>query len=403
MYFKIMTMALDSLRCNKLQSFLAMIGIIIGVGSVITIYCLGESLRNYVVEKVESLTGGNIIMIYPGYKYKDGVRTGRYDNLTEKDGFALLNQIESVTSICPMVWTGAQIKYHNRNTSASIQGVATTFFHLGSEKLDRGRIFSADEVLNSRKVAVIGQKTAKELFLLEDPIGKLIRFRNMTFQVIGTLKKVNIFNQEDVEGGTIIIPYTTLLTKISGRENPSSLRIDILPNTDPGSVIPEVQKILRRRHHLTAQTPDDFNIQSAQERFAEFNKITMTLTAVLGGIAAISLLVGGIGIMNIMLITVTERVREIGIRKAIGAKDKDIMLQFLLESVVLTLSGGAIGTIGALTLLTAVGGYFDVPLSGIPTATFLSVSFSTIVGVFFGFWPSKKAASMEPVECLRHE
>jgi len=401
LFLLIVKMAFRSLFANRLRSFLAMLGIIIGVGSVIAIFNLGESLRQKTLSRIQTM-GSNLLIITSSRKKFRGVRAASYQTLMPSDAYEILEHVKGIHLVSPVVSDGAQLKYFNSNSSASVYGAAADFFRIRGFEIEKGRRFSDLEVLQIANVAVIGSKTARELFKNESPIGKTIQVKSIRFRIIGLMKEEGSQGWSSPDQ-SLVIPYSTALKKLKGQGHINEIDVTTKEGFSPYDVEPKIRALLRRLHRLPPQKEDDFDIHNMQEVLNTVSSISLYFTIFLGGIAGISLLVGGIGIMNIMLVTVTERTREIGLRKAIGAKERHILLQFLIESLVLTSLGGMIGTSLGIALCHGVGHFADIevvnPLSSIITALLFSIG----VGVFFGFYPAWKAARLDPIEALRFE
>lgn len=396
-----------SIGRNKLRSFLTMLGIIIGVAAVIAMVSVGEGARVMVEDNIKSL-GSNLIQVFPWSMRTRGVHggIGSRPSLTEEDYLAIKKECPSVLAVSPMVRTNAQIVYENQNWFTSIQGVSPEFLEIRGWELERGANFTESDVRGATKVAILGKTVVKNLFGDEnvDPVGKVIRIKKFPFTVIGVLKARGYsavgFDQDDI----ILCPYTTVQRRLVG----DIMRINVIyASAVSNSAIPQAQEeitqVLRRRHRIQPGDEDDFSVRSQMDIASAATETTRIMTILLGSIASISLIVGGIGIMNIMLVSVTERTREIGIRMAVGAKGRDILLQFLTEAVVLSLVGGIIGI-----LVGGVASQLISKFAGWRTfvsinAIFLAFFFSFSVGVFFGFYPARKASLLNPIDALRYE
>jgi putative ABC transport system permease protein len=395
-------LSIQSLITNKLTSCLAMLGMIFGVGSVITVFSLGESLRSYVISRFTSLTGVNTSFVGPAIRRVNGVRKGTYQNFTIDDGKAIVNEINGIKMASPIVRTYAQLRVQSRNEYGSIYGVAATYFEIVGQKLKSGRSFTAHEVESGAKVAIIGNELSRKLFPFTNPLGEKIGINGIEFEVIGALEPVQLM-KTDLQGELVLAPYTVVMKRLTGEKRLSALQLAFEDTVSREDTEKSIASLLRHRHHLPVGKEDDFIFRNIENELREFTKITRVVTAGLGAIAAISLLVGGIGIMNIMLISVTERTREIGIRKAIGARDRDIKRQFLLEALTMSLIGGLSGTAIALGFLFLIGYMLAIEISGFGTSIILALSFSSGVGLFFGWWPASRASGLDPITCLRYE
>ena len=400
LFWTIVKAALKSLRAHKLRSFLAMLGIIIGVGAVISMLALAAGARRQIMNRVSAM-GTDLLVVRPGQRGFRGVASGSEQTLTLEDAQAILEGVPSLQSVAPLVRGSTQVKYYNKNTRSSVIGTSATYFGIRGFEVERGRPFTEGEALRMARVAVLGPTTVKDLFGDEDPLGETIKVKSINFLVVGVLKAKGDqgwFNPDD----QVIVPYSTAMKQLLGLT--SLHEIDIQADeADLSRVQEEATALLRKRHRIRPGAPEDFNIRNQAEMIETASSFSQTFTILLGGIASISLLVGGIGIMNIMLVTVTERTREIGIRKAIGAKDRDILRQFLLEAILLSGVGGLIGTgvgAGAAVLVDRLTEFVTVLE---PSSILMALGFSAAVGIFFGYYPAWRAAQLNPIEALRYE
>jgi len=398
----IIKMALKSLWANKLRSFLAMLGIIIGVGAVISMLALGAGARNQVMERISAM-GTDILIVRPGQQGSHrGVVSGTHQNLTIGDAQAILENVPFIRGIAPVVRGGAQLKYFNRNTPGSIIGTSHTYLDIRNFTVQNGRGFTAREAEGMARVAVLGSVTAQNLFDGSDPVGETIKIKGINFRVIGVLESKGDqgwFNPDD----QVLVPYSTAMRRLFGLDHLNEIDIQATARETLKEVQDATTKLLRLRHDSPPEAPDDFRIQNQAEMLRTATDFTRTFTILLGSIASISLLVGGIGIMNIMLVTVTERTREIGIRKAIGAKDRDIVKQFLIEAVLITLSGGVFGVFLGVGGAIVVERLLDFPTLLQVQGIMLALFFSAAVGIFFGFYPARRASLLDPIQALRYE
>jgi putative ABC transport system permease protein len=404
MYLKeILTISYRSIMANKLRTFLTMLGIIIGVGSVIAMIATGEGVQRAITTQIERL-GSNLLYIRPARRSRVRHATGYF---TLYDVSELRKNCESAVYISPEVEGGARVIYQNRNMEAQIRGVYPFWPEMHNFALVRGNMFGDTENINQMRVAVIGSEVREELFGMEDPIGAEVRINKIPFVVIGQLEA------KGASGGgsrdnQILLPFYTAQHRLYGRGD-RVLRINaqIRSAEEMGFAIDTITSILRRSHRLQPNQQDDFNIYNQAEFIETQTEVTKTLTLLIASIAFISLIVGGIGIMNIMLVSVTERTREIGLRKAVGARDRDILVQFLLEAVLLSLIGGGIGVlIGAgLTFFLAGLSLWGLEWEAVmPTyGIVLAFGFSVLIGVASGVYPARKAAAMNPIDALRYE
>jgi putative ABC transport system permease protein len=401
MFITILKVALKSLLANKLRTLLSMLGIIIGVGAVISMLALGAGAQKQVMDSVTAL-GTDLLIVRPGQAGMRGIAMGNQDNLTLEDARQLISKVPGIFQVAPVVSGSVQMKYFNKNVRTNLTGTAITYFPIRNFEVAQGRSFTEREVNGRARVAVLGPMTAENLFGTEDPLEKTIKVKGLNFTVVGVLKSKGDqgwFNPDD----QAIIPYTTAMKSVLGLEYLREIDIQMKPGVDIDGVIAEATQVLRQTHRLQPGVPDSFNIRNQAEFLETASSFSRVFTILLGSIASISLLVGGIGIMNIMLVTVTERTREIGVRKAIGAKDRDILLQFLLEALLLSGTGGLIGVLFGLVTAMAIDALSDFPIIIQGGSILLALSFAVSVGVFFGYYPAHRAAGLNPIDALRHE
>lgn len=388
-----------------MRSLLTMLGIIIGVGAVIAMVAIGQGAQASIDAQISSL-GTNVLMIFPGSTTRGGVMTGAGSGttLTEEDGQAIKEQCPAVAYVSPLLRTGGQLVYGNLNWGTSVQGGSPDYFAIRDWRVDMGDFFTDQDVRGATKVCLIGRTIVQQLFENQDPVGQTVRIKNIPFKIVGTLKSKgqNMMGQD--QDDIVIVPYTTIQKRMMGN---NTRGWGYLTSAVSKAQIPDAQQqitdLLRLRHKLGMMEDNDFTIRSQTEIAEASSSTTKIMTTLLGSIASVSLIVGGIGIMNIMLVSVTERTREIGIRMSIGARRRDILSQFLMEAIVLSLLGGLIGVIlgvGGSRLISLFAGW---PTFISTNSIFLAVLFSMAVGVAFGYYPARKAASLNPIEALRYE
>lgn len=398
--------ALLALKANRLRSFLTMLGMIIGVGAVIAMLAIGQGVQTRVNDSIKSM-GSNLFIILPGATSANGVRSGygSAPSLTVDDASAL-REITSVASAAPVVQSSSQVIYGAQNWNTYIVGSSADYFSLRDWTIASGYAFDQPEMQSAAQVAVIGKKIASNLFGNEDPIGETLRIRNLPFQVIGVLgSKGQSLDGRD-QDDTIVIPITTAQRKLFGNRFRNSVRMIMVQATSEDAM-PRVERDLRinlrQRHRLSDDAEDDFTLQNLTALANTAAETTAILSLLLGAIAGISLLVGGIGIMNIMLVSVTERTREIGIRMAIGARPNAIRLQFLLEAVVISLVGCIIGVGVGMGIALSVALIFDLLVIVTLSSLLLAFGVAGAIGIFFGYYPANRAAKLRPIEALRFQ
>ncbi len=398
-----MRMAARGLSANKLRAFLTMLGVIIGVGAVIIAIAIGEGSRAAVAESIQRL-GTNVLSVIPGSQRRGAISFGGGSRTTLKleDADAILKECPSVGRVSPQVNQSAQVKYEAKNNNVTVNGTGRDYPLISNHPLKTGRYFSNDDLVSRRRVVVLGSSTAKDLFDTASPIGKTVRVAGQTFEVIGLLKAKGgqgFQNPDDA----VYIPVTTAMRRLFGLKNVRTITCQAKTFGLMTRAQNEIEALIRQRHKLTGETPSDFVIFNQASLAETQNAQQDTFSSLITCLAIVSLVVGGIGIMNIMLVSVTERTREIGIRKAIGARRGDILAQFLLEALFLSLVGGLIGVVFGYVGSSIVGSANGWRVVIQPTTVFLAFSFSAVVGVFFGFYPALKASRLRPIEALRYE
>ena len=399
-----MLIPLPALRRNKLRSGLTALGIIIGVGSVVTMVAVGNGAQASITTQVSAL-GGNLLSIFAGSRRTGGVYSGlgSASTITLADAEAIRREVPDVIAVSPEDTTSVQAIALGRNWSTTVAGESSEYLTIRDWKLAAGSMFTDREVRGSAKVAVIGSKTANELFGPLNPVGQTVRMVNIPFVIIGMLESKGSGMGGQNQDDRIVIPYTTAMKRITGDKYLRSINVEVVNAERMSAAEEEITSLLRQRHRLTPGHDDDFNIFNQKEIADTVGSITTVITLLLGAISSLSLVVGGIGIMNIMLVSVTERTREIGIRIAVGAQPTAIRLQFLIEAVILSVLGGIIGIMLGIGASQLVGVFtsFKAIVSG--GSVFLAFSVSVAIGVFFGYMPARKAANLDPIDALRYE
>ena len=402
----IIKVSFKSLLANKLRSILAMLGIIIGVGAVIAMLAIGAGAQKQVLDRMTAM-GTNLLVIRPGQRIVGGVVTGQQQTLTVEDAQAIIDELPGARRVAPVLNGNLQAKYLNKNSRINVLGTVPAYLPVRNFEVEHGRGFTEREAEQLAHVAILGPMTAENLFGKDDPIGQTIKMQGINFTVVGLLKAKGDqgwYNADD----QAIIPFSTAIKQVFGQSanKKSSIKeIDVQAGEDADvtQLQEDVTAILRKRHHLAFGTPDDFSVRNQAEMLEAASANQRTFTVLLACVGSISLLVGGIGIMNIMLVTVTERTREIGVRKAIGARRRDILGQFLLEAVLMSGVGGFIGMGMGIGSANLIGHFTQYPTIVETSAVVISLSFAIAIGVFFGFYPAHSAAQLDPIEALRYE
>jgi putative ABC transport system permease protein len=396
--------ALRALRRNKLRSALTMLGIIIGVGAVIAMVAVGNGARSEVEATMASL-GENMILIFAGNFTTGGARGGWGNAGTLKiaDAASIIREVPGVAGVSPETRSSVQVAVGNQNWSTTLLGESPEYFDMRQWPLLSGAVFSEEDVRGVTKVAVLGKTPALMLFGEDDPVGQIIRVKHVPFRVIGVLKPKGLSLNGSDQDDLIVVPYTTAMKRLTAATILRGINVQAETEDKMDQVEAQIVSLLRQRHRILGTREDDFTVRNQQEITEKATANSRTMTFLVAAIASVSLLVGGIGIMNIMLVSVTERTREIGIRMAIGAHGRDIMLQFLIEAVSLSSLGGIIGILAGVGASEALSVLVNWPTAISPLSVVLSFVFSALVGVFFGLYPAQKAAELDPIDALRYE
>ena len=403
-YSALLRSAVVALLRNKLRSVLTVLGITIGIAAVICVVAIGKAGQARVEQQLNNL-GDNFVWVEAGGRAVNGVRTGTHGtkSLVYADAVAIKNQVALIKSVSPNVDGNIQIIYANQNWYTRYRGVSPEYFDIARWFIDQGAAFSQDDVDRAADVCVIGRTVRDQLFGVEDPVGKVMRVVNLPCKIVGTLLPKGLSMSGQDQDDIIIMPYTTAMKKISGITWLDDILCSAVTQAAVKPAGQEAAAILRDRHHLRPEEEDDFNIRNPEDIIQAQLEASKTLTVLLIAIASISLIVGGIGIMNVMLVSVTERTREIGVRVAVGATEEAIQLQFLGESVMLSLVGGAAGVLFGIAGSYLVGKTLQWPMIMSLESVVVAALFSVAVGVFFGYYPARKASLLDPIEALRYE
>ncbi len=403
-FLNLIKIAWKAILLNKTRAMLTMLGIIIGVASVIAMLAIGEGSKESIKKNISSM-GANLITIRPGAGMMGGVRSdpSSMQTLTLDDYKTLKTQTHYIKNISPIVNGSGQSIAGSNNWPTTIYGASPEYLSIRDWSVEKGSMFTEDDIESYAKVAVIGKTVQENLFPNEDPIGKMIRFKNIPFKVIGILKEKgeNTFGQD--QDDIIIAPYTAVQKRILAQKYLQSIVASSISEDDSEAAVNEITTIMEKQHNIKERDDNDFNVSSQQEIISTFSSTSEMLTVLLVAIASISLIVGGIGIMNIMYVSVKERTKEIGLRMAIGAKGKDILLQFLIESVLISITGGILGVFIGLGATFAIKQFAGWPVSITMSSIVISFAVCTITGVFFGWYPARKAAQSDPINALRYE
>ena len=397
--------AVRALANNKLRGFLTMLGIIIGVASVITMLAIGQGSKRSIQAQISEM-GSNMIMIHPGADVRGGVRqdASAMETLKLQDYEDIVDETRFVSAVSPSVNSSGQAIYGANNAPTTVYGISPDYLEIRRYKVEDGDMFTEQDIQTAAKVCVVGKTVVYNLFPDGgNPVGKVIRFQKLPFRIVGVLESKGYNSMGMDQDDLILAPYTTIQKKVLAITHLQGITCSALKEEYTDQAIDEISEILRRNHKLKESDDDDFTIRSQQELSTMLTSTTDMMTVLLAAVAGISLLVGGIGIMNIMYVSVTERTREIGLRMSIGAKGIDILAQFLIESILISVTGGLIGVVFGVGAALVVNGVAHFPIYIQPWSVILSFAVCTVTGVFFGWYPAKKAAQLDPIEAIRYE
>ena len=410
-YQNLFKIALRAIAANKMRSFLTALGIIIGIAAVITMLAIGQGSKASIKAKIAEM-GSNMIMISPGADMRGGVRqdASSMETLKQADYQSIKEDCNYISAISPTVNSSGQWIYGNNNTQSSIYGVNQDYLSIRQLKVADGEMFTDTDIKAAAKVCILGQTVVDYLFPDgSDPIGKVVRFNSIPFRVVGVLQKKGYNSMGMDQDDLVLAPYTTVMKRILAQTYLGGIVCSAITEEASQPAQDQISEILRRNHKLkdatetTEADEDDFNIRSQEEISSMMNSTMSTITILLGSVAGISLLVGGIGIMNIMYVSVTERTREIGLRMSVGARGIDILNQFLIEAILLSVTGGIIGVILGVSLSLSLNAFLHIATQIEPWSIIMSFAVCTFTGVFFGWYPAKKAARLDPIEAIRYE
>jgi putative ABC transport system permease protein len=404
-YSNLFRIAVRALIRNKLRAFLTMLGIIIGVASVIAMLAIGEGSKVNITKEMSNM-GTNLVMVMPNMQRRGGVSLGASSSMALKysDVEAIRNEAGSIAAVSPEVRASGQVIFSNQNTQTTIYGVSEEYLTIKKLEILSGRIFNSSELKGMAKVCILGQTVVENLFGAgADPVGLTLRVKNLPFLIIGILKDKGESGMGQDQDDLILAPYTTVQRRLAAIDYINGIYTSAVTEDKSAKAISEVTEILRRTHKLKESQENDFRVMSQSELIATVSSVTDILTILLGAIAGISLLVGGIGIMNIMFVSVTERTREIGLRMSIGGRGTDILKQFLVESILLSILGGALGVVFGYLIAKGAGSLMNIPPVIKVQTVVLAFTVCFAIGVFFGWYPARKASNLNPIDALRYE
>jgi len=400
----LLKVALKSILKSRMRSLLTALGIIIGVAAVVVMVAIGDGAQIQVEQQISAL-GSNLIVIFPGSTTSGGIRmgAGSINRFTMEDVEKIQEDATLIKAVSPIVRTGGQVIGGTGNWSTQVQGVATNFLEIRDWPLASGDFFTDKDMISRAKVAVLGQTVVNQLFPNDDPIGQQIRIRNVPFKVIGVLTSKGQSSFGNDMDDVIMAPATTVLDRLVGGIYITYIQASAISTNQIDAAQDQLKTIMREAHHIHPGEDDDFTVRNQAELTEAATQTSKILTILLASVAGVSLIVGGIGIMNIMLVSVTERTREIGIRLSVGARTSDVMIQFLTEAIVLSLAGGLIGVLLSIGIIFILNNYTSMMAVINPEIIFIAVSFAGVIGIFFGFYPARKAANLNPIDALRYE
>ena len=402
MFLNALLLALRAIRRNLMRSFLTVLGVVIGVAAVVTMVTLGNGATKMVSDQISSL-GSNLLILSPGQRLGPGRDSAGANKFKLADVDALLTQIPSLRSVAPVVSSRVTLVARNQNWQSSVNGTTNAYFATGNWTIAEGREFADDEATAGKAVCLVGDTVKKQLFAGVSPLGEDLRVKNFTCQIVGVLKAKGQGAMGNDQDDVVLMPIVTAQRRLTGSQDVGTLMLSMRDGAVAERVVSQVQNLMRERRKLAEGMDDNFNVMDTKQIAETLSGTIRTLTGLLGSVAAVSLLVGGIGIMNIMLVSVTERTREIGIRLAIGALESEVLLQFLIEAVVLSALGGLLGIILAFVACLGLSALMSMPFLFNPTINVVALVFSAAIGILFGYMPARRAASLDPIIALRFE
>ncbi len=402
MLLNALLLALRAIRRNTMRSSLTVLGIVIGVAAVVTMVTLGNGATRMVSDQISSL-GSNLLMLRPGQQLGPGRDSAGAANFKLADAEAIRQQIPSLKAVAPVVGSRVTLVAASRNWSSQVNGTTNAYFVAGNWKLAAGRMFEADEETVGKSVCVVGNTVRKQLFGSGSPLGSELRVKNFACEIVGLLAAKGQGAMGQDQDDMVLMPISTVQRRLAGNQDVSTIMLSMRDGANSGQVMEQIRRLMRERRKLADNEDDDFNVMDTKQIAETLSGTVRTMTGLLGAVAAVSLLVGGIGIMNIMLVSVTERTREIGIRLAIGALEHEVLLQFLIEAVVLSALGGLVGIALAFLACLALTNLMSMPFLFNLGVNILAFAFSAVIGVVFGYMPARKAASLDPIIALRYE